>query len=60
VSTSCIRPKQKQKAKNAQVTVRDGRWEKAMFINIDLGERDGQFVIMTSGGGAGVIVYIVW
>jgi len=26
---------------------------------IDLGERDGQLVIMTSGGGAGVIVYIV-
>jgi len=31
-----------------------------MFINIYLAERDGQLVVMTSGGGAGVIVYIVW
>jgi len=38
----------------------DGRWEKAMFINIYSAERDGQLVVMTSGGGTGVVVYIVW
>ena len=30
-----------------------------MFINIYSAERDGQLVVMASGGGA-VVVYIVW
>jgi len=31
-----------------------------MFISMYSAERDRQLVVMTSGGGAGVVVYIVW